>query len=83
VYEILAPLSDNARLLYEKQGGIVLFDTRAGRAKPILPAGSIATGWAMKFSVSRDDRQIAYLQTQRDGDIWLMDLHEEKPERKP
>jgi Tol biopolymer transport system component len=76
-------LSDNVRLLYEKQGGIILFDTRTARAKPILPPGSIATGWAMKFSHSLDDRGIAYLQTQRDGDIWLMDLRPGNSERKP
>jgi hypothetical protein len=37
----------------------------------------------MKFSLSRDDRQLVYLQTQRDGDIWLMNLRPENPERKP
>jgi hypothetical protein len=28
----------------------------------------------MKFSISTDDRQIAYVETQREGDIWMMVL---------
>jgi eukaryotic-like serine/threonine-protein kinase len=75
-------LSDGVRLLYEKQGAIVLFDTRTGRTKQIVPRGTVTPGWAMKFSLSKDDRQLVYLQTQRDGDIWMMSLDPNGAERK-
>jgi hypothetical protein len=67
-------LSDSRRLLFEKDNGIVLYDTETKRSKQILPAGTLPDGWAMKFSVSKDDRQIAYIETQREGDIWMMNF---------
>ena len=67
-------LSDSRRLLFQKDNGVVLFDTETKRSKPILPAGTLPDGWAMKFSISKDDRQIAYVETQREGDIWMMNL---------
>ena len=75
-------LSDSRRLLYERDGGIILYDSLTGQKKQILPAGTCATGWGMTFSVTKDDRQIAYLQTRREGDIWLMQVRPEA-EKKP
>ena len=37
----------------------------------------------MKFSLAKDDRRLAYLQTQRDGDVWLMDLATPGTKRQP
>ena len=60
----------------------MLLDTGTKRSKVILPAGTLPDGWAMKFSISRDDRQIAYIETQREGDIWMMLLGAEADARK-
>ncbi|HSD72763.1 MAG TPA: protein kinase [Thermoanaerobaculia bacterium] len=67
-------LSDSRRLLFEKDNGIVLYDTATKRSRQILPAGTLPDGWAMKFSVSKDDRRIAYVETQREGDIWMLNF---------
>jgi eukaryotic-like serine/threonine-protein kinase len=75
-------LSDSRRLLYERAGGIVLYDSLSGQKKQILPAGTSASSWGMTFSVTKDDRQIAYLQTRREGDIWLMQIRRDT-DRKP
>jgi len=38
----------------------------------------------MKFGISRDDRQLAYIETQREGDVWMMILGaEEGAEKTP
>jgi Tol biopolymer transport system component len=67
-------LSDSRRLIFQKDNGVVLLDIATKRSKGILPAGTLPDGWAMKFSVSKDDRQLAYIETQREGDIWMMIL---------
>ncbi|MDQ5872849.1 MAG: serine/threonine-protein kinase, partial [Acidobacteriota bacterium] len=77
-------LSDSRRLLFQKDNGVVLLDTATKQSKPILPAGTLPDGWAMKFSVSKDDRQLAYIETQREGDVWMMILGGEAgAEKKP
>ncbi len=69
-------LSDSRRLLLQKDSGVVLIDTARGRSKPVLPFGTLAPGWAMKFSLSRDNSQIAYLETHREGDVWMQSFED-------
>ena len=77
-------LSDGRRLLFQKDNGVVLLDVETKRSKQILPAGTLPEGWAMKFGISRDDRQLAYIETQREGDVWMMILGaEEGAEKTP
>jgi Tol biopolymer transport system component len=75
-------LSDSRRLLFQKDNGVVLLDIATRRSKSILPAGTLPDGWAMKFSISKDDRQIAYIETQREGDVWMMILGTEAGDEK-
>jgi Tol biopolymer transport system component len=77
-------LSDSRRVLFQKDNGVVLLDTATKRSKSILPAGTLPDGWAMRFSISKDDRQLAYIETQREGDVWTMILGAEAgAEKKP
>jgi eukaryotic-like serine/threonine-protein kinase len=75
-------LSDSRRLLIQKDNGIVLLDSVTKRSKVILPAGTLPDGWAMKFDISKDDRQLTYIETQREGDVWMMLLGAETAAKK-
>ena len=69
-------LSDSRRLLFQTVGGgLALIDMQDGRIRPVLPDGTIRTGsGGLEVSLSSDDRKIAYIETHREGDVWLMHL---------
>jgi Tol biopolymer transport system component len=73
-----APLwmSDGRRLLFQTNGGgIALVDSQGGRMRQIVPDGILKTlGGGLEASLSSDDRKIAYVETHREGDVWLMRL---------
>jgi Tol biopolymer transport system component len=73
-----APLwmSDGRRLIFQTiEGGIGMVDARSGRTKQIAPDGTLRTlGGGLEASLSADDRKIAYVDTHREGDVWLMHL---------
>ena len=66
-------LADGRGLVYCDQGGVLRFlDTRSGRSAELL-----STGWSgqtnnRQFRVSRDNRQIVFLRSENEADIWLM-----------
>jgi Tol biopolymer transport system component len=61
-------LSDSRRLLVARHDGIVLLDTRSGRAVPLLDAAP------QGISVSRDDRWLSYVETHTESDVWMATL---------
>ena len=66
-------LADGRRLIYYDQGGVLRFlDTRDGRSAELL-----STGWSgqtnnRQFRVSHDNRQLVFLRSETEADIWLM-----------
>jgi Tol biopolymer transport system component len=69
-------LSDSRRLLFQTVGGgLALIDMQDGRIRPVLPDGVFRTrSGGLEVSLSSDDRKIAYVDTHREGDVWLMHL---------
>jgi Tol biopolymer transport system component len=68
--------SDGRRLLFQSpDGGISLVDAQSGRIKAVMPDGTLRSrGGGLEASLSSDDRKIAYIETHREGDVWLMHL---------
>jgi Tol biopolymer transport system component len=69
-------LSDGRRLVFQNlRGGLDLLDTVSGRIKPLLPDGTVRGQLGgLNASITADDRKIAYVETNREGDVWLMHL---------
>jgi eukaryotic-like serine/threonine-protein kinase len=61
-------LGDSHRLLVARHDGLVLLDTRTGRATDVLPV--LAQG----LSVSADDRWVSYIEPHLEADVWMATL---------
>ena len=66
-------LRDGRRLLYEDEGQLFLLDPASGRTKEIMkrdrPRGSINQ---RIFQITRDNRQLVFIDAEVESDIWLM-----------
>ena len=64
-------LAGSERLLLWQARGLSLIDHRSRRMKELLPQALGGMRWRT-FSVSADNRLIVFVETTRQGDIWLM-----------
>ena len=70
-------LSDSQRFLFlGEQGEIQLFDTLTGESHSVLPAGNIASLEGRRLSITDDDRWISFIDTNTEGDIWLLNFEQ-------
>ena len=66
-------LADGRGLVYYDQGSVLRFlDTRSGRSAELLSMGWSGQTNSRQFRVSRDNRQIVFLRSENEADIWLM-----------
>jgi hypothetical protein len=52
----------------------VRLDTQTGRERELLPLPRTELLWGRLLSLSRDGRTLLYLQSQNEGDLWLMKI---------
>ena len=69
-------LPDSRRLLFAASTHLMLLDTASGASRPVMPLERPFDYWGRTVALSRDGRTLVYLQSQTDGDIWLMTLEE-------
>jgi eukaryotic-like serine/threonine-protein kinase len=67
-------LPDGRRLLYSGRNDVMLTDLESGRAQPVMPLPRLYDQWGRTLALSGDGRTLVYLQSQSEGDIWLMTL---------
>ncbi len=65
-------LADGRGLVYYDQGSLRFLDTRSGRSAELLFMGWSGFTNNRQFRVSRDNRQIVFLRSENEADIWLM-----------
>lgn len=65
-------MSDSRRLLVNNDGEFTIVDAQTGRRRPILSLKDRRMGnqfWG--FSLSRDDRRLALVTDDVEGDLWI------------
>jgi serine/threonine-protein kinase len=67
-------LPDSRRVLFAGPTDLVLLDTHSGTERRILPLERQFDHWGRTVALSRDGRTLVYLQSQTEGDIWMMTL---------
>ena len=68
-------LNDNRRLVFPSSGHLFILDSETGEVQELFapPVGS-----ADYPTVSRDNRTLCFTLTNREADIWLLTLNEER-----
>jgi Tol biopolymer transport system component len=69
-------LPDSRRVLFAASTHLMLLDTASGASRPVMPLERPFDYWGRTVALSRDGRTLVYLQSQTEGDIWLMTLEE-------
>jgi Tol biopolymer transport system component len=70
-------LGGSRRLVYRSPEGLVLLDMRSGRTHEILPRPApVGFGFTLALSVgvTKDARQLSFVDTTFEGDVWMMAL---------
>jgi Tol biopolymer transport system component len=69
-------LPDGRRLLFSTLTHLSVLDVRSGAIEQIMPLPRPYDQWGRSLALSADGRTLIYLQSQSEGDIWLMTLRE-------
>jgi serine/threonine protein kinase len=72
-------LPDSRRMLFAGPTDLVLLDAHSGVSRPLTPLAGHYDNWGRTVTLSRDGRALAYLQSQTEGDIWVMSLDARQP----
>ena len=72
-------LPDSRRLLFAGSNSLVLVDVPSGNERRVMPLDRQLDAWGRTLALSKDGRTLVYLQSQTEGDIWMMKL-EDKPQ---
>jgi Tol biopolymer transport system component len=67
-------LPDGKRLLFSSPTHLTLLDVATGTMQEVVPLPRQYDSWGRTVSLSHDGRTLAYLQSQSEGDVWLMTL---------
>jgi Tol biopolymer transport system component len=67
-------LPDSRRLLMGSSGRIVVLDTATGVTHAVLPDAGLPQSWGHEIALSRDGRQLAWIEAQGEGDVWILEL---------
>ena len=65
-------MSDSRRLLVYDASEIAIVDTQTGRRKVIQGTGGRQASQFWGFSLTHDDRRLALLTDEVDGDLWVI-----------
>ena len=66
-------------MLFAGPTDLVLLDAHSGVSRPLTPLAGHYDNWGRTVTLSRDGRALAYLQSQTEGDIWVMSLDARQP----
>jgi Tol biopolymer transport system component len=67
-------LPDSRRLLMGSGGSIVVLDTATKATRAVLPRAGLPQSWGHEIALSRDGRQLAWIESQGEGDVWILEL---------
>ena len=67
-------LRDSRRLLATCGNRLLLVDSATRTARDLLPPGAFPPYSSLSPAITRDDRRIAFIEQNTDGDIWAMTL---------
>jgi Tol biopolymer transport system component len=67
-------LPDSRHLLYSGLTHLVLLDTQSGAERQVMRLYRSVDQWGRSVSLSRDGRTLVYLQSQGEGDVWVMKI---------
>jgi len=67
-------MPDSRRLLMGSGGAIVVLDTVTGATRSVLPDAGLPQSWGHEIALSRDGRQLAWIEAQGEGDVWILEL---------
>jgi Tol biopolymer transport system component len=67
-------LPDGRRLLFSGLTHLSLLDVTTGRVEALVPMPRLYDQWGRTVALSADGRTLAYLQSQSEGDVWMMTL---------
>jgi eukaryotic-like serine/threonine-protein kinase len=70
-------LPDGRRLLYAGLTHLMLLDTQTGREERLLPVPRLYDQWGRTVALSADGKTLVYVQTQSEGDVWMMTLRDD------
>jgi Tol biopolymer transport system component len=69
-------LPDGRRLLYSSLTNLSIVDVQTGRIESVMPLRRPPDQWGRTVALSADGKSLAYLQSQSEGDVWLMTLRD-------
>jgi eukaryotic-like serine/threonine-protein kinase len=70
-------LPDGRRLLYAGRTHLSLLDTQTGRVEPLIAGPRLYDQWGRTVALSTDGRTLVYVQSQSEGDVWMMTLRDD------
>jgi eukaryotic-like serine/threonine-protein kinase len=70
-------LPDGRRLLFAGLTHLSLLDTQTGRVDRLIPVPRAYDQWGRIVTLSADGKTLVYVQTQSEGDVWMMTLHDD------
>jgi eukaryotic-like serine/threonine-protein kinase len=70
-------LPDGRRLLFAGLTHLSLLDTQTGRVDRLIPVPRAYDQWGRIVALSADGKTLVYVQTQSEGDVWMMTLHDD------
>ncbi len=70
-------LPDGRRLLFAGLTHLSLLDTQTARVDRLAPVPRSFDQWGRILALSADGKMLVYVQTQSEGDVWMMTLRDE------
>jgi Tol biopolymer transport system component len=67
-------LPDGRRLLFSSLTHLSLLDAQTGEVRRLLPLPRVYDQWGRTIALSADGRALIYLQSQSEGDVWMMTI---------
>ena len=67
-------LPDSRRFLFSTLTHVSLLDVQTGSVQELLPLPRTFDAWGRTIALSADGTTLVYLQSQAEGDVWMMTL---------
>jgi Tol biopolymer transport system component len=67
-------LPDSRRLLMGSGGAIVALDTVTGATRAVLAEAGLPQSWGHEIALTRDGRRLAWIESQGEGDVWILEF---------
>ena len=72
-------LPDSRRLLMSSGGAIVILDSSTGATRTVLAKAGLPQSWGHEIALSGDGRHLAWIESQGEGDVWILELRPSSP----